>query len=261
MDIQKTAFDGTRFQCELILSRIYLCILEFLQTIKGNKDEKNIFMHILAISYFKGKVEFFKKYPMKNIDWTSRETKVRHVVPSWRQSDSDPAPPTHSHLAQAIMFRIDNGFESLEGTAVKVELKEAIENKNSMYVPPKNHNRLNNSHQRNGSYSNNNNNNRGRSNHSRGNSTHYRNNTNQNRITTHPFKGHTSQGNGNNQRNNHTRGSTNNKRRNGNTNRRGSFRQNSQINHSQIQQNHSNSSNSQSQNSKTNDCLNFGELA
>jgi len=137
LSLQQTAHNGSLFQCELILSRIYTCILEFLSNEIGNKGEKELFQHILAIAYFKGKVEFFKKYPTKDIDWSSKESKIRHILPDWRKSGAD-SPDTFCRFAKDIQFRIQNGFESLTGAAVKIELRDAQQNQDPSKVFPGN---------------------------------------------------------------------------------------------------------------------------
>ena len=123
--IQNHCVDGTDFTKELRLVRIIYDIMTYISDSDAisTRDEKlATFMHIFAIGYFKSKMEFQKEYPIKLIDFSQRDSKVRHIMPGWRNFDPQNPPQSfYCKYAYRILQRIYNEQEVFEGTRVRTE--------------------------------------------------------------------------------------------------------------------------------------------
>lgn len=73
------------------------------------------------------KMEFFKKFQPKDIDWEGANDKVRHIQPKWRQQGSSPPTIPNNKHSVAIQKRIMNNEESFNPTIIKQEFKRFMD--------------------------------------------------------------------------------------------------------------------------------------
>jgi len=131
---QDYAVQGATFTKELLLIRIIKAIKDFV--ISSSPDSTDSNPHIKLVfskCYLKSKVEFAKKYKIKNIDWTQRDDKVRHTVPFWRKQTIQ-IPPTKAvnKYAEALSEEIRAGKASFESKELKHEYMNFFDKPNSI---------------------------------------------------------------------------------------------------------------------------------
>jgi hypothetical protein len=120
--IQGLSVKASKFQMELILIRIAKAILNFMTDYKVNESMKKIvFPKIFSIGYFIAKMEFSMVYPIKNVNWKERESKIRLTLPSWRKLNSPPPTKAYNNYAYDISRKIAKGEVNFSGESVELE--------------------------------------------------------------------------------------------------------------------------------------------
>jgi hypothetical protein len=125
LSLQIDSLEGTQFANELRFLRIIHSISDFIlsKSLEEETAEKNL-KYFFGAFYIKCRTEFLKKYPVKNIDWDTKASKLIHTLPKWRKTD-DPTPPStnSNRYATDLINRVKSGKLKISGQEAKDEFE------------------------------------------------------------------------------------------------------------------------------------------
>jgi len=122
LQIQKITSETIKIQTELFFCRTLKAIIDDLSKKISTRDQiwEQHINHFLTVSYCKGKVEVFSVFPAKDIDWKTKQSKVRHTLPYWRKDNNGNTPEqTNNRFTQGIFRQIDQGILEFNGPSVQ----------------------------------------------------------------------------------------------------------------------------------------------
>lgn len=108
--IQLNAVNGISFTIELILLRIYKEILLHVRTVVLAEAAQKQTMQQFFLSFYKAaQTNFHQKFKIKNIDWNTKESRVKDGMPRWRKMGTDPPAVRTSRYVKELTKKVNEG--------------------------------------------------------------------------------------------------------------------------------------------------------
>lgn len=125
--LQGLSFEASQFTTDLLILRSLNAIRAELQKHSETVCKTDILHHFSTL-FLKTQMEFISTYNIKNIDWSTKQGKVKHIEPKWRKSNEDPPTLLHNKYAQGLVKRIKQNSESFDPKVVKSEYESFVNN-------------------------------------------------------------------------------------------------------------------------------------
>lgn len=120
MQLQGVHSESAEFIGEFLVIRaaklIQTEVKKFLTDLDQIKEETQ---GQLDIIFYRSKMEFVRKFSIKNIDWDKYESKAKHTEPNWRKKNEAVPTEVQNKYASELIKRVRKGEDSIDTSAVK----------------------------------------------------------------------------------------------------------------------------------------------
>lgn len=95
---------------------------------------KRTLLYYFGTLYIKARMEFFKSFKVKKFEWGERDSKVKIVLPKWRQDESDPPKTSVNKYVAKTCAQLLLKNEEITGQQAKIEFQNWLQSNEQNHV-------------------------------------------------------------------------------------------------------------------------------